>query len=468
MPSLITRAAVHEALSRSESDLRECWSHLSGIAKRGASSADAQSMRSFQPRLAKALLDLSHLNTRVRRYEKQLHARRTRVSKTWFSQRRAAIERYRKAIAKLTRIARTLGDMFVWPFYAKDRELLRQHLAAPPLAPPPATNGSAAELSFMAHSPVIDRYILLLHGTTHLLRVGDVSLYDMDSRRIAGLGELKAQPPSGGKVQVSLTAHTPAGGPMQVRPDAASPSALAMSPEMSERLERQMRAIETTFQAQAADIQVKLVDDTHVSDLNALGADLKTSRTSFQQGSPGLLIGGARLPARRSLTARMLDPSMPRVVESFASRLTERVPDVLMDSSPWNSPCLNFLDAQVPPGQPPWIWLGVDPDLVEGLLFQTIHVATLHNTAFLLAELEQSGFKVAAGRKGGPEITAKFDRAEIVVFSLTDALRAVRKGLARDGTVARLMKEILERAREGDLEGLDALDVFVDLYHGPP
>ena len=67
------------------------------------------------------------------------------------------------------------------------------------------------EIQFIRHVPVVAGHLVLYHGITTFLRVGDVSLISLDgTRRVAAIGELKTRPDHEDEMlNISLLLHGP-------------------------------------------------------------------------------------------------------------------------------------------------------------------------------------------------------------------------------------------------------------------
>ena len=90
-------------------------------------------------------------------------------------------------------IGRSLGDSFAWFFYHSERKHLEEHLKHERQLHMPPGIGGIGELEFLDKTRVIDNHLVIYHGTTTFLRIGDVSFLDMKTLRLTAIGELKTK-----------------------------------------------------------------------------------------------------------------------------------------------------------------------------------------------------------------------------------------------------------------------------------
>ena len=71
---------------------------------------------------------------------------------------------------------------------------------------PPGVGGKG-ELEFIDRFKVLNSNIVLYHGTTSFLRVGDISFIKIPTLELTAIGELKTQRIGPGKLEISVSAY---------------------------------------------------------------------------------------------------------------------------------------------------------------------------------------------------------------------------------------------------------------------
>ena len=305
-------------------------------------------------------------------------------------------------------IGKCIGDAFAWFFYQRDRHYLAEHLVLPSQIHTPPGIGGAGELEFVKNVHVVNGYFVLYHGNTNILRLGDLTLIDLKSFRVAGIGELKSQSVESGKLNITLLFSGPQitleppnphseGSPTEVPRKNIGAS---LSPSGRARLNRQMKQISDSYRQLSAlpDKKLNLEMEARINSVSKFIANLKASKFQFHQIGPGLLLVGYK--GRKKSLYRRLTKSSSGSLNSKLEGVEKRVADLMATSRTDNAIITGSLfydtkgKARHVPGMTHPVWWPVNHRIVKSLLFQDVIVLTLYNPVHLIASLEGAGFSV--------------------------------------------------------------------------
>lgn len=215
----VTKNSIRLLIERAEEEYGACWAYLPGRGTTEKTTRDvgAEQIVRFQPRLATMLFELTRTYRMIHREKEALISRKAAYSDAWFRRQTKFLASQQELLNMAISIGKGLGDAFACLFYHHDREFLAEHLTKQPVFHSSPGVGGSVELEFAKNVPLIGGYFLLHHCTTNILRLGDISLIDRKTGRVAGLGEIKAGQPESGAVRV--TVHL--SGPALLHPDGA-------------------------------------------------------------------------------------------------------------------------------------------------------------------------------------------------------------------------------------------------------
>jgi hypothetical protein len=119
----VTKAQVAQAIRSAESDFARCWSILVNLRQ-----AKAGEFFDFQPLLASTCFRLSRFHHSVGAERRDLVARKKHLTQKFFRNRMRSLGRYASALDAAIQIGREIGDIFAWPWYQNNRDLMVRHL----------------------------------------------------------------------------------------------------------------------------------------------------------------------------------------------------------------------------------------------------------------------------------------------------------------------------------------------------
>ena len=190
---MITKRKVCSAIDKAAIDIDWCWNVLVGIRSNKGRNPISGEVINFQKKLIGSLWILDDVYREIHAERKRLIGVKSKFDPSWFKKRMATLANYQNAVRHTISIAKVMGDGFAWIFYWDETKLIDAHLKAPRQVHLPPKIGRIGERGFVEKFQVVEGKLVLYHGITTFLRMGDVSFYDFSERRITNIGELKTE-----------------------------------------------------------------------------------------------------------------------------------------------------------------------------------------------------------------------------------------------------------------------------------
>ena len=382
----------------------------------------------FQGRLVGAVSDLEGLSAAIKVEIKRLKGQKARLTPKYYERHLAALDRYETALADSLAISRALGDAFAWFFYENDRALIQDHLKHDRQATLPVGVGGLGERLFVNSIRGLGGKLMIYHGVTSFLRIGDVSFVNLKTRRVEALGELKTYKASDTEYRIGLhlAAETQAKIPKpdawltRSRPlDDASKSPPEMHPDQKRRLERQLKRMSTAIKGRGGDPQRLSKGVKGMFHFDALAEVIGRSRSDrfeWIQAGPAMIVGVLRCPGGRAFGSD-LRPSRKDVTPMLEGVQEMAVKIALLDRDD------NSLNIHMPGAGDalllsaeaiPLAWWPMADQALHDLLFGEVMLVTLHNDAHLRQAIEVRGYEPAPSGPGCYRRTRPDGRIQVI------------------------------------------------------
>lgn len=187
----------------------KCWDVLCSL--KGKKPFAVKEILEFQFILGNALYNLSKKYRNIFQAERIIIQEKNKLSPEWFKKRLKKLSEYKQAINNTIAIGKSIGDGFAWFFYQKERKCLVEHLRIKHnknLHMPPGLGG-IGELEFVKNIKGLEGHLTIYHGTTNLLRIGDISFINLETLELTALGEIKTQRVDGNTIKIKLALISP-------------------------------------------------------------------------------------------------------------------------------------------------------------------------------------------------------------------------------------------------------------------
>ncbi|MGI8992587.1 MAG: hypothetical protein ACR2I2_23770 [Bryobacteraceae bacterium] len=410
---MMSAEAVRTAIDEAEKDFLKCWETLA-LMKHGPISPDfGEHFLAFQPRLASALFGLDEVYRRLRKEEKATIANKSQLGSDVVASLLRESDELRTALKSAMDVGRAIGDAFAWFFYRKSQNKVgqqRRHSAIPHT--PPGVGG-LAEIEFLKHIRYAD-CVVIYHGITSFLRVGDFSFLDLRSGEVIALGELKARKVGSGRAEVTL--HMIGTDPKRIPFNRipATPGTSEMhhgeaKKDFAERLERQITEMQESLAPNKENSPPNVPESFtkrnsfhegyEISALQSLSDSLEVADVAYEQVGSGLLLIGLNVLPEASLFDRLFGAK----AIDFNARLETvvgRSVKLVHFGSHDNSIRMGEISTGFLPGCAPPFWLPVDLHFLRRLYFQGAIVQTIYNPAHVLERFRKAGFNVIRSEDG--------------------------------------------------------------------
>jgi hypothetical protein len=439
MPS---KKYVNAIIESAEDSFLHCLATLRKIKE---CTAEAREIIDFQPRLASSLRGLEVLAHEVTRERKKLIEKKQFRPSNLFKRRLFLLDSYLQALKVSAERGRMLGDNFAWLFYCREELLVAEHMKLGPGSPISSGVGGLAEVNFIKEFPLIEgRFFLLYHGITTFLRIGDVSLVDMRTFRLAGLGELKSGPMDSGRVEVSLAIIGARKFLEVLRVDDVEGGNVFSQVHSPERFKRQLERIVNAVTTQFPEERQHARLSVDYSGFSGTLEKALSSGFSFQRFGRSLAVAIIALPhaSRYSQFERSLPQGLLDRLTAMLGQVAQLASEPKEDNAIWISKfSLRYL-----PGSTPNFWTAIPTDLAEGVFQERIAVVTIYNPACFIRRLREIGFEVKFAQ--GEElisVTRVVDKRKIDIENIGYYLSLIQEYFVDELSVADCIGNLVER-----------------------
>ena len=405
---MISKQRVCDLVDRAASDIEWCWGVLAEL-KNKKQSTNGREIAELQGKLTGAIWLLDDLYRDIHAERRRLISKKEKLNLSWFKRRMASLDDYQKAIRHAISIAKVVGDGFAWIFYVRERELIEAHLKLPRQLHLPPKIGRTGERAFIEKLQVLEGRLVLYHGITSFLRMGDVSFYDFSQQRITNIGELKTKHVGGNEYRVNLGFVY--GGKFSPVVSLSEAKRLeGRSPKMelrhAQKLDRQLKQIAKAISPDDSRIkQAKSLKGTfYFDELDRLLEASSSRAFNWKKVGRGLLIGTLRLRNESLLSKRLVANGKFHIGKKFDGA-NEAAKSILDPALAGNSLLISNLgvgESGVPglmKGTIPAFWWPIKTERLHDLIFSNVIAITLYNPAPFWHLLRSKGFELSIGER---------------------------------------------------------------------
>jgi hypothetical protein len=411
---------------------------------------------------------------------RRLVARKPNLAESWFVSRLRLIGRREKTINHMLAIGYSLGDAFSWFFYQFDPNMLRQHGTSPRQRHPPVGYGGLAEVAALnalqGHWP----WLALLHSTTSLLRLGDITIFNLSTLTVDAIVEVKAGSRSNNVLAAemcivrsspgfaidefaaacSTAAHQSA--------EVAAVNPLGLDSRSRARQQRQFEKLTGVLQVRHSKPhihggEVEISQPPH-SLLDSLIRSVPHGRSRSARVSDSLVLVAFRSHVRNA-HSYLQSESAPKPPATLNTHLVSTVvPESSLnlihigsihyqrDASPvsWH-------------GSMPVFWWNISRESLRRLIFHEVAVVTLWNHAHLIQRIEAEGLQVDRSQLPKSLKVSRNDGHATRTFVDASYAARVPRDLASDESILRSIRATFALAIP-----LDRGRVIAEIYQVRP
>jgi len=338
----------------------------------------------FQPKLADTLFALMNVYKNVCAEEKSLIDRKNEMLESDFIDTMKNIHKFKRILNETIDIGKVLGDSFVWLFYNENQEELYKHLNHQPTGLFVAGIGRLGEVEFIKKTPTPYGCLVLYHGITSMLRVGDFTLYAFNHVVIAS-EELKTEK-RGNDLEIKGYISSR----YNLDENSFKPDNQTIDANVYQRdkLLRQLSAMDDLLKKQkiyhkADYFRDNNVDFTFPEAPNKMSFKISKYNTLL---TSILEIEEAKLSERFFVTDEGVDLGLDEV-GTYAQ-------NILVQGSDNNQFYMTNIDGKSYPTRVPLFWWNADVNFLKGVIFKKIIMMTVFNPAKLFDYYQSNGFEI--------------------------------------------------------------------------
>lgn len=464
---LVSRREIVEAVNRAEATYHRCWDVLGQLSSGDWSAGFPERLVSFQGTLGDCLFALSQLRKKVETEKRRLINRKSAVLPSWFKRRMEALSKYSAILKEVIKTGRRTGDNFAWFFYQQNRNLLKKHLTHDDNGQIPTGIGGIGELEFARQFQIFKGKLVIYHGITTFLRVGDASLYDFSKREIVALLELKTKQIASDRILISVFHYggSKAGGTAAEFVQSGMPGELDLNPKQKSRLARQLERMEGLLEPVTKPNRHVISGSLHIEALERLADRSKRHLAAYQVAGDGLLLVAIRRPGRSLASRLFAEPPSRASLDRRLGALGQWFERIRKRDSRENYLLPGELDPGVGQGiVPPMLWWGIDCEFIRDVTLGRVIVHALYNPVFFIEKLREAGFGV---RLGGPaphlRVWRERDGIRATISGMDQVVGSVQKRLFHEEAVLAILTTSFEK---GTMEKAQQVVVEVELHFG--
>lgn len=448
---MVSKQDIRELLDEAEETYTNCFSCLQSLIAPG--SANSDDVLSFQPQLAEQLYKLSKKYNVLASHKRDYIERKGNLNEGWFEQRMRIIGRYQAHVDLAIGIGKSIGDAFAWIFYANKRHYLSEHFEKEKQRYIPLGLGGIGEVEFINKVQNINDQLILYHGITSFLRIGDVSFIGGDGASVKALGEIKSKKIDEENISINLVYITPNEEVINSldtfladKADKDEESAERLSDDIISRLDRQIDEMGHSFvneETRKEDLQSK----TNIHHVSKLYDKLRRGHIELEMVGDGLCLAGAKIMKRSLYSKICTETSANYKIDADLSFLAR-------PGAPYNhmyigdtiNPGQNY---SLLPGTVPLFHWPLDKQIGRDIIFGDIVVFSIFNPSFFLERLSEIGFSIDMGETPKSlKLTYEEDGVKVRVPNPQYYLYLIMYNLLPQETVANMVELMLSRAIE--------------------
>ena len=461
--------SIRKLIDQTQAEYEKCWDFLASW-KDGDRKPSRDEILDFQPRLASAIFNLGEIHEKIARERTSLISRKNSLKPNWFKQRMKRLAAFQNALSEAIKIGRVIGDSFAWMFYQGERNRLRKHYLHEPIFKIPAGIGGRGELAFIKKFGIFNGHLLIYHGITSFLRIGDVSFWNPASNAITAIGELKTGPAteSGFGVRLYLIWPESSEALWPRAKDHTDHLEMSNSRWRSEQhLGKQLKAMTAWLNLPRFKHVCEERHEMHFDEFNKVAERLKEKSSVVVKAGDGLLLVGLRHSQKQSLFTQLL-PKRQVNLNQQLNGIEEHARGIIdmtqVGSNNTNSFFIGTLDLVAFPGTAPILWWPVSSGFAREMIFHEVTITAIYNPAHLIRKLKAAGYDVNLKRT--TMVVSRMINDSSVVFSNIDHILVyVQRHLLREESVIKIFQRILDRIKQENLSPNTRIDLDTQLFY---
>lgn len=449
-----TKAGLKALIDETERRYEECWQILAEF-KNLKSDQVPKELFDFQLLLCEALIELDDGYRKLHREKKRLVRNKTSYSAKWFKKRMACLSHYQKVIQQAIKIGKSMGDSFAWFFYQNERDFIIEHLKNQEQRHLPPGLGVLGEKEFIRNVKHIDKKLVIYHGTTTFLRIGDFSLIDLIKLELVALGEIKTARKDENTLSLNVTFIGSSSKSLDfgVKETKKIKKFESLSPKQKDRYNRQIECMgETISKVEEKNIAGKmdLISQNSAKDVADVVQQTSRGKFRFKKISESMVIAPYR-QCGQSLFGNLISKGE---VGDKLKGVEKEVRKIVKSNSKNNYfyvSSLFYSEHEGPNylyGTLPLFWWPIDLEVIKSIIFREVVITSIHNTAHLIDRLEKNGYKVIINPPGEYTLEKSYGKSAMRFEGFYYFVQIMQLGLIPEDTIIRIVEKAEKETRK--------------------
>lgn len=401
----VTLKQTKDIIDSIEPVLLKSWEVFLNFKKNRINDSNIEDHIEFQFNLAEAIFKLEEYRENIYKVKKELIAIKKKCAETYFNKRIKELSKYIEFINQPISVAKSIGDGYVWIFYYNNQDLLLKHYRNPAVPHIRYNIGGKGELTFVKSLKVFQGNLIIYHGITNILRIGDISFFDLDKGKITSLGEIKTEKIEDKQIKLSLHLVTLKNDNSFNFKDININREMNKNPQwIKNRLNRQINKMTSAFdEISKVNIKEKLFIKGCINyhKLEKYYSNARIKKPSIGKFDDGLIL--MILKQRKSkLSTRIM--KTPDITFLNKIDILNMFQDILLKDKE-NHILFNFIHYDIKskialiPGTIPLTWWPIDNDIIKEIIFFKIILCCIFNLGSIINKLKNKGYEFHHDKK---------------------------------------------------------------------
>lgn len=384
MLNVISEEEAKREINKAEKILSKSFDRLLALKRADKNFKDY--ILTFQPELAECLYGLMTFYRKLKTEARDIISKKRLYSLEEFSKLMAQNKKFADTVKKAIEMGKRLGDAFVWFFYQGNLSELEKHFNHESTGLFVAGIGGRGEIEFIKNTPVLNGCLVLYHGITSMLRIGDFSLYGFDMG-IVGIGELKSEQ-VGQNIEVRAYITSKIKLDFELQSDALSKTQLAekpaLNPVVAARLKKQLPIHKKALHTRKADMEISKIAHFEYNLIDEL-----EQNDVVLNNDKSLLLLATR--AKTSGLFEMLNENDDGVLPECLHSMAEQM---ILPNSAYNRFIVGAITTNMSYSRKPILWWEIHDNVCKSIYFGRLRISTVFNPAQMIQHYVDKGYSV--------------------------------------------------------------------------
>lgn len=453
-----TEKSIKQIIDKSLVEYNKLWNTLLSLLGKGNKGIKPTQIKNFQIILGETLYALSKKYKSIAQEKRVIVQNKGKYSRNYFINRLKKLKDYQLLINEYILMGKSIGDIYVWIFYERDKQIIKNHMNHPEQFHFPTGIGGVGEVELIRNAPIIKNHLLLLHSLTNILHIADVSLFSLDTKKISVLGEIKTKEIEPQLLSISInmvgvktSVDSFANEIINLKiPKPTKDTLGIVEQKISERLKRQLNVmIKFWKEKDESEVRKKIIEFATIIDFNFFEeALLNTKINKFQhfQYDDGILLSVYKM--KKSSSFNYIN-SQQTAIGGNKDDLIKKAKQILLPNSKFNKffissffykndKELNWLS-----WMSPLFWFPIKHELLKSIYFREFLIIVTLNPASIINKLEQNGFTINIKNSlFNFSVSKKIGTKNFEIPNFSIYLRLLALHLVKENAVIQLLNEI--------------------------